>query len=435
MVMLFCMEFYSFMSLQTSTQLVVDRSPPDELLKINLNISYPALSCEFATLDVSDALGTKRLNLTKTVRKTPINVDLQRLGVSTDDSVKHDPKYDEEGMYDDNEDVDVSIPLTRENFEATLARYPIVVVNFYAPWCHWCQRLEPTWEAATNEVHERYPESDGRIRFAKVDCTKEVQLCREHIIQGFPSIRVFRKGHDDVYIGRIHEHEAYRGDRTKEALLAFADTLVPSAGAPHRKHLHLEAAPKSSGCNMAGFVLVKKVPGMLRVAPRSQSHSFDHSTLNMTHVVHSFTLGTRPSYKKFKQLKKLHPAGLQQDWADKLYGKTFVSDTSQSTHEHYLQIVLTTVEPDKGHKGTSYDAYEYTAHSHTYQTDEMPSMRVTYDLSPIQILVNVVKKPWYHFLTTTCAIIGGVFTVAGIIDAALYTSMNVLKKVQIGKNS
>ncbi|KAF5839918.1 endoplasmic reticulum vesicle transporter [Dunaliella salina] len=201
---------------------------------------------------------------------------------------------------------------------------------------------------------------------------------------------------------------------------------------------------------------------MLRVAPRSQSHSFDHSTLNMTHVVHSFTLGTRPSYKKFKQLKKLHPAGLQQDWADKLYGKTFVSDTSQSTHEHYLQIVLTTVEPDQGHKGTSYDAYklcgktfivlttvepdqghkgtsydayEYTAHSHTYQTDEMPSMRVTYDLSPIQILVNVVKKPWYHFLTTTCAIIGGVFTVAGIIDAALYTSMNVLKKVQIGKNS
>jgi thiol-disulfide isomerase/thioredoxin len=43
-----------------------------------------------------------------------------------------------------------------------------VVVNFYAPWCHWCQRLEPTWEAATKEVHEKYPEWDGRIRFAKV---------------------------------------------------------------------------------------------------------------------------------------------------------------------------------------------------------------------------------------------------------------------------
>ena len=42
-----------------------------------------------------------------------------------------------------------------------------VVVNFYAPWCPWCQRLEPTWEAVTQEVHAKYPDADGRIRFAK----------------------------------------------------------------------------------------------------------------------------------------------------------------------------------------------------------------------------------------------------------------------------
>ena len=45
---------------------------------------------------------------------------------------------------------------------------PPVVVNFFAPWCHWCQRLAPTWEAATKEVHDKYPEWDGRIRLAKV---------------------------------------------------------------------------------------------------------------------------------------------------------------------------------------------------------------------------------------------------------------------------
>jgi hypothetical protein len=39
-------------------------------------------------------------------------------------------------------------------------------------------------------------------------------------------------------------------------------------------------------------------------------------------------------------LQRLHPAGLQPDWADKLYGKVFVSDTNQSTHEHYLQVCL-----------------------------------------------------------------------------------------------
>ncbi len=47
-------------------------------------------------------------------------------------------------------------------------RLPAVVVNFYAPWCPWCQRLEPTWELVTRAVHDKYPDSDGRIRYAKV---------------------------------------------------------------------------------------------------------------------------------------------------------------------------------------------------------------------------------------------------------------------------
>jgi hypothetical protein len=51
---------------------------------------------------------------------------------------------------------------------------------------------------------------------------------------------------------QMHDHESYTGDRTKEALVAFADSLVPSAGQPHRKHANLDSAPKSSGCNMAG---------------------------------------------------------------------------------------------------------------------------------------------------------------------------------------
>lgn len=65
--------------------------------------------------------------------------------------------------------IDLSQPIDHNTFVQTLNRYPIVIINFYAPWCHWCQRLEPAWEAATKAVHEKYPEAtDGRIRFAKV---------------------------------------------------------------------------------------------------------------------------------------------------------------------------------------------------------------------------------------------------------------------------
>lgn len=437
MAFLFGMEFYAFMSTTTQTSLLVDRSPPNELLKINFNISFPALSCEFATLDVSDALGTKRMNLTKTVRKAPITIDLERVGAATDDTNhKTGPKYDHEGAIEGEvDDVDVNKPLTRDEFKAALARYPILVVNFYAPWCHWCQRLAPSWEAASKAVHDKYPEYDGRIRFAKVDCTTDVPLCRSQFIQGFPSLRVYRKGHDDIYIQGMHEHESYTGDRTKEALVRFADQLVPSAGQPHRKHADLASAPKGSGCNMAGFVMVKKVPGTLHFGARSDGHSFDHAWMNMTHVVHSFYYGTRPTVKKYMQLQRLHPAGLSPDWADKLHDQLFVSEHTQSTHEHYLQVVLTTVEPRDGHKGSSYDAYEYTAHSHTFMSDNIPSVKVTFDLSPMQILVKEHRKPWHQFVTTSCIILACVFTVAGMLDAVFYSGMKVLKKVNLGKQT
>ena len=48
------------------------------------------------------------------------------------------------------------------------AHQSAVLANFYAPWCPWCQRLEPTWESVQQKVHEKYPDADGRIRMGKV---------------------------------------------------------------------------------------------------------------------------------------------------------------------------------------------------------------------------------------------------------------------------
>jgi hypothetical protein len=42
-------------------------------------------------------------------------------------------------------------------------------------------------------------------------------------------------------------------------------------------------------------------------------------------------------------------------------------------------------------------------------------------------------REWYKFLTTTCAIIGGVFTVAGIVDSIFYNVHKYSKKLELGK--
>lgn len=83
-------------------------------------------------------------------------------------------------------------------------------------------------------------------------------------------------------------------------------------------------------------------------------------------------------------LAKLHPLGLTDNWADKMATSRFWSLNQQVTHEHYLNVVLTSIEPRSRSTG-SYDAYEYTVHSHAYTSDDIPSAKFSYNMSPIQV--------------------------------------------------
>lgn len=38
----------------------------------------------------------------------------------------------------------------------------MVVVDFYAPWCHWCQLLEPTWKQVARDLAEK-PYASGEL--------------------------------------------------------------------------------------------------------------------------------------------------------------------------------------------------------------------------------------------------------------------------------
>ena len=59
-----------------------------------------------------------------------------------------------------------------------------------------------------------------------------------------------------------------------------------------------------------------------------------------------------------------------------------------------------------------------------------------YDLSPMMVQLTEHKRSFTHFLTGVCAIVGGVFTVAGMVDGMLYHSTRALKKkIDLGKAS
>ncbi len=70
--------------------------------------------------------------------------------------------------------------LTTENFTNFISNEELTLVEFYAPWCGHCKRLEPKFEKAATSLKK-----DTNIRLAKVDATAETELAATHNITGY----------------------------------------------------------------------------------------------------------------------------------------------------------------------------------------------------------------------------------------------------------
>jgi hypothetical protein len=57
-----------------------------------------------------------------------------------------------------------------------------------------------------------------------------------------------------------------------------------------------------------------------------------------------------------------------------------------------------------------------------------------FDLSPVTVKYWQYKENLLHFIIQICAIIGGIFSVTGIIDALVHQSIvAILRKASMGK--
>jgi thioredoxin 1 len=78
-----------------------------------------------------------------------------------------------------------TIALTKDNFEDTVAKNDLVIVDFWASWCGPCRSFEPVFEAAS----EQYPD----VVFGKVDSDQQQELAGAFNIRSIPFLMVFRE--------------------------------------------------------------------------------------------------------------------------------------------------------------------------------------------------------------------------------------------------
>ena len=64
---LFVLEVRDFLDVQVTTDVVMDDSDDSEDLQINFDMLMPDLVCQFASIDVSDMMGTNRQGITKNI--------------------------------------------------------------------------------------------------------------------------------------------------------------------------------------------------------------------------------------------------------------------------------------------------------------------------------------------------------------------------------
>lgn len=201
------------------------------------------------------------------------------------------------------------------------------------------------------------------------------------------------------------------------------------------------------GCRVAGHVKVNKVPGNVHLSTYSHSYLFgslyqETRNINISHHVNhiSFGVDTDIGYVKqhFKGTGIVSPLdGVEQIVTEKkstsgppgAFGN--IGGIETAIFEYYTKVVPTTYRPlDK----PPVNVYQFTANSNKIVNQQMPSLYLRYDFSPVTVRYTEKREATSHFLVQICAVIGGVFTVAGLLDSALHKGIVVLaKKAQIGK--
>ncbi|XP_030254389.1 protein disulfide-isomerase TMX3 [Sparus aurata] len=105
------------------------------------------------------------------------------------------------------EDLDDTFKDTRVN--------DIWLVDFYAPWCGYCKKLEPVW----HDVGVELKTSGSPVRVGKMDATAYSGMASEFGVRGYPTIKLL-KG-DLAY--------NYKGPRTKDDIVEFANRVAGPA--------------------------------------------------------------------------------------------------------------------------------------------------------------------------------------------------------------
>ena len=175
----------------------------------------------------------------------------------------------------------------------------------------------------------------------------------------------------------------------------------------------VELRDTSPGCAVRGTVRVKGLPGHLHVAAQRTVANIDGrlmyavepgaaAAFNASHTIRRFSFG--PPFPG-----QVSP----------LDGTSSAPTARSAGFQHHLRVVPTVYEhlggrvTDSRQYSASDFVQEYDAHAAPYVH---PGLWLRYDFSPTMVRRVEVRRTFLQFVTSLCAILGGVFALSGVVD-------------------
>lgn len=177
------------------------------------------------------------------------------------------------------------------------------------------------------------------------------------------------------------------------------------------------AIKSQEGCQIVGNIEVLRVPGNFHIS----SHAYGPTiTRLITEGVYKFDISHTVNHISFgdesdiKHIQNNFNVGI----LNPIDGVSKQKATEHKVYEYYLKVVPTSYTDVKGN---TFNAHQFTANNNENNSEMMiPTIFFRYDISPILIRIKQYKLGFFHFFIQICAIVGGIFTVMGILDNLLH---------------
>ncbi|GMI19415.1 hypothetical protein TeGR_g6433, partial [Tetraparma gracilis] len=345
-------------------------------------------------------------------------------------------------------------PLEGEELDGLLKgkESDFLFVDFYAPWCVWCQRLEPTWEkfaAVVDAAHAAEPPTMASTDVVKVDCEANSKYCGTQAIAAFPTLRMFHQGKK---VGGD-----YKGDRTIEGLtkhvtdsyaalgMKVTDQGLKKGRKPPGGAAKAWVDDDHPGCRLTGSVWVSRVPGRIQIEAKSNFQDMNAKNTNVSHVVHHIGFGTSLNKRTMQKLNKVPE---EYRTVSPMNGNVYKTDKLHTAHHHHLYVVPTKhLNPSDASLGErvlgtfvlarlsnfaraftspfsrsasfNYHQLSYQSQLIEFPEDKVPAVTFAYDFSPLEVTIQKESMPTYEFIVKMLALIGGTYTMFSLTERSV----------------